>query len=453
MSLLKQKKENDRVAAEVAAKAEKEAILHELAIHPALKADCSRDVRDAYFYGLVFAAIADDEKVDAGERAILDGVAKSMGLDEGDVDETISLIAKMASPNDKLQLIEECVSTIKDRESIVKLFYAQFVGLWVTGEYDIGELKEYLGMFKGWTGVELTSVQMKDIKTVDSNHVAPEIGRGLGQFVDEGLLDALCRVVQSGRDFNRDDLLKLSDWLGEDATRYLMLDVFEDDVKPILDAHRTMLANRAALPAKLVEIIESDATWPVEFKPADYQPLFDAAGIPEADAGTFVARELLPFMKRACEVAKTKIDEVEVVHDNDEYNGAKFETVKEFRALFRCAFFVDAFVDLNSIYKKYYFVGHQEEDHKYYLPSLTLHEDHITFKRIGPKRFERVEPLLCPGSFSDFPHVLFDRMRCGWSIYDDDAKRYFAQWEELFAAIEKRFVVNNPQDSGTAIQG
>lgn len=168
-SLLKQKKENDRIAAVAAAKAKEEAILRELAIHPVVKAGCGRDVRDAYFHGLVFAAIADDEKVDAAERAILDGVAKSMGLEEADVDEVISLITNMPSPDAKLQLIEECLCAIKDREAIIKLFYAQFAELWMTGEYDLGELKEYAGMFKDATGVEFLSSQMKDIKVVVSN--------------------------------------------------------------------------------------------------------------------------------------------------------------------------------------------------------------------------------------------------------------------------------------------
>lgn len=71
-----------------------------------------------------------------------------------------------------------------------------------------------------------------------SAHIASKIGRDLNQFIDKGLFYALCRVVRSGRDFRCGDLLKLSNWLGEDATRYLMLDVFKDDVKPILDAQR-----------------------------------------------------------------------------------------------------------------------------------------------------------------------------------------------------------------------
>lgn len=438
MNLFDIKKNADEKAAQELAERQHQELMRKLDVHPLVNLECGRDVRDSYFAGIVFASLTDDETVDDAERKLLLRIGSSLGLPEEDreliITNASSAIAEMvkSAAQQVFDLLEEVVVALKE-DAAFKIFVAEFVKVCAVKKFEADQVKDML-----------------------AKCVAPRSGHKMESVP----FDALCRVVQSGRDFNRDDLLKLSDWLGEDATRYLMLDVFEDDVKPILDVHRTMLSNRAALPAKLVKIIESDETWPVEFKPADYQPLFDAAGIPEADAGTFVARELLSFMKRACEVAKTKIDEVKVIHDDDpwksdddRYHGAKFETVKEFCALFRYAFFVDAFVDLNGIYEKYYFIGPQEGDHKYYLVSLTLHEDHITFKRIGAERFEGVERALCPfGSFG-FPDVLFDRMRCGWGIYDDDIKRYFAQWEELFAAIEKRFVANNSQDGGTAIRG
>lgn len=433
MSLFDIKKNADEKAAQELAERQHQELMRKLDVHPLVNLKCGRDVRDSYFAGIVFASLTDDETVDDAERKLLLRIASSLGLSEEDREliiangsSAIEQTAKL-NPQHVFDLIEEVAFALKE-DAAFKIFVAEFVKVCAVKKFEVDLVKDTL-----------------------AKYVAPQSGHKM----EGGPFGALCRVVQSGRDFNRDDLLRLADWLGEDATRYLMLDVFEDDVKPILDAHRTMMANRAALPAKLVKVIESDETWPVEFKPADYQPLFDEAGIPESDAGTFVARELLPFMKQACEVAKTKIGEVKVVHDDDDdrYNGAKFETVEEFRALFRYAFFVDAFVDLNGIYEKYYFIGPQEHDSDYYLVSIGCHEEHLSFKRIGPKRFEHVRRLLCPGLFSDFPGALFDRLRCGWGIYDDDAKRYFAQWEELFAAIEKRFVANNSQDGGTAIQG
>lgn len=428
MSLFDIKKNADEKAAQELAERQHQELIRKLDVHPLVDLGCGRDVRDLYFAGIVFAALTDDEAIDDAERKLLLRIGSSLGLPEEDRELIIasgsSAIEQTAKSNPQhvFDLLEEVAFALKE-DAAFKIFVAEFVKVCAVKKFEDDLVKDTL-----------------------AKYVAPRSGHKM----EEVPFDALCRVAVCGNEFNLDDLFVLSGWLGEDAARYLMLDVFEDDVNPILDAHRTMLANRAALPKKLVEIIEGDATWPVEFKTADYQPFFDAAGIAEADAGTFVARELLPFMKQACEVAKTKIDEVKVVHDDeswkpddDRYHGAKFETVDEFRVLFRYAFFVDAFVDLNGIYEKYYFIGPQEGDHKYYLVSLTLHEDHITFKRIGAERFEGAERALCPfGSFG-FPDVLFDRMMCGWGIYDDDIKRYFAQWDELFAAIENRFVVNN----------
>ena len=204
MSLLKQKKENDRIAAEAAAKAKEAAILRELAVHPVVKARCNRDIRDSYFLGLIFAAIVDDEKVDVDERIILGDIVKSMSLGEGEVDDAITLIAKM-SVEDKFQLIKECLCAIKDRESIVKLFYAQFAELWMTGEYDLGELKEYADMFKAWTSVEFPSAQMKNMKVVVSNSAELNSAFELNSALDD-----------------------LAAWMGDDELKYFALHRYGD---------------------------------------------------------------------------------------------------------------------------------------------------------------------------------------------------------------------------------
>ena len=431
MSLFDIKKNADEKAAQELAERQHQELMRKLDVHPLVNLECGRYVRDSYFAGIVFAALTDDETVDEAERKLLLRIGSSLELPEEDreliITNVSSAIVEMvkSAAQQVFDLLEEVAVALKE-DAAFKIFVAEFVKVCAVKKFEVDQVKDML-----------------------AKCVAPQSGHKM----EDVPFDALCCVVQGGRDFNRDDLLKLSDWLGEDATRYLMLDVFEDDIKPILDAHRTMLANRAALPAKLVKIIESDEIWPVEFKPADYQPLFDAAGIAEADAGVFVARELLPSMKQACEVAKTKIDEVKVVHDDESWrsdddrdHGAKFETVEEFRVLFRYASFVDSFVDLNDLYDKYYFVGPGSSDGDYYAPDLYLPNQHITSKRIGEERCKKLK-------IDTYPKMLFDRLRCGWGIYDDDAKRYFAQWEELFAAIEKRFMANNSQDGGTAIQG
>ena len=171
MSLLSQKKENERVAAEAAAKAKEEAILRDLTVHPVIKMGCSREVRDAYLYGIIVAAIANDDKIDSDERSILDHIANSMEIPTADVEETITRVNQM-SVDEKLQLLEESVGAFKDRSDVVKFFYAQFAELWFTGAHNLGELKEIAGMLEGWSGVEFSTGRFKAIKAVVSNDSA-----------------------------------------------------------------------------------------------------------------------------------------------------------------------------------------------------------------------------------------------------------------------------------------
>ena len=409
MNLFDIKKNADEKAAQELAEQQHQELMRNLDVHPLVNLECGRDVRDSYFAGIVFAALTDDATVDEAERKLLLRIGSSLGLPEEDreliITNVSSAIVEMvkSAAQQVFDLLEEVVVALKE-DAAFKIFVAEFVKVCAVKKFEADQVKDML-----------------------AKCVAPRSGHKM----EDVPFDALCRVVQSGRDFNRDDLLKLSDWLGEDATRYLMLDVFEDDVKPILDVHRTMLSNRAALPAKLVKIIEGDETWPVEFRPADYQPLFDAAGIAEADAGSFVARELLPFMKRACEVAKTKIGEVKVVHDDDgddDYNGAKFETVAEFRVLFRYAFFVDAYLDLVKLSANYYFCGPSEHNGDYYIVS----------GRSEDVSYARREKVRVQFGIPGYRKCTLDRLRCHWSIRKDDEAEYFAQWDRLFADVENR---------------
>lgn len=176
MSLLSQKKENERVAAEAAAKAKEEAVLRDLAVHPVIKMGCGREVRDVYLYGIIVAAIANDDKIDAEERGVLDRIATSMEISAADVEETIARVNQM-SVDEKLQLLEESVGAFKGQSDVVKFFYAQFAELWFTGEHNLGELKEIAGMLEGWSGVEFPTERFKDIKAVVSN--APTLNSSL----------------------------------------------------------------------------------------------------------------------------------------------------------------------------------------------------------------------------------------------------------------------------------
>ena len=207
MSLLKQKKENDRIAAVAAAKAKEEAFLRDLAVHPVVKMGCGRDVRDAYLCGIVVAAIANDDKIDAEERSVLDRVANSMELRTSDVVEVITEVNQL-SVDEKLQFLGESVGALKDQSDLVKFFYAQFAELWFTGEHDLGELEEIAGMLVAWSGVEFTEKRLKDIKAVVSN------GSTLNAALDD-----------------------LATWLGDDMLKRFALGRY-GDVSPRIEQSR-----------------------------------------------------------------------------------------------------------------------------------------------------------------------------------------------------------------------
>lgn len=193
MSLLKRKLEKDRKAAEEAARLAEEKKLQALAVHPLVKDGCGRDVVDAYLQGLVFAAIADDDKIDKGERALLKKIGTSLGMPGEEVDDTIKGVLSL-DDDGKIALVEECVTALKGNEVGVKLFYAQFVQVWTSHEHDEEELGEYLGKFAEWTGVGLVQEKRKAILAAIAG------GKGL----DEGLYD-------------------LAEWMGDDALKYFVV--------------------------------------------------------------------------------------------------------------------------------------------------------------------------------------------------------------------------------------
>ena len=441
MKLTDIKKNADAKAAEVESARKHAELIAELDVHPLLKSGCDRNVREAYFCGICFAAVSDEDNVvDQAERRVICRVGQSLSLLPEEIDELIAGVSKtvqdaIAAVNPEtgeggdriFALLEDCADSLKEPNAF-RLFVAEYAKVCTTKRLD--------------------DQGIKDVMAQLLEHVAAKCGFPVSQSdsgaINEDVFDALCRVTQSGREFKCEDLLKLVDWLDEDEVRYLMLDVLNDDVKPILDAHRNMWANRAALPEKLVKIIESDETWPVEFKPADYQPLFDAAGVAEADAGAFVGRELLPFMKRACESARGQLKKVQVVEEDDvwkligeRYYGAKFEVVKEFKILFRYAFFLDAYLDLVKLSPNFYFCGPSEYDSNYYL--VSGRSEDVSYARREKMRTQFGIPGYCK--------CTLDRLRCHWSIWkDEDEAEYFAQWDRLFADIENFISGNKAQD-------
>ena len=201
MSLLKRKLEKDRKAAEEAARLAEEKKLQDLATHPMFKDGSGRDLRDAYFYGLVFAAFANDDQLEEEERAILNDVGASLGMSSSDIEETIAHVQTL-SDDGKFALVEECVKALKGNETAVKLFYAQFVQIWSGSDYM--ELTEYLQTFTEWTG------------TVLPKSILLNIRRQLRTY--------------EGKDTD-ENLYVLSEWMGEVALKYFVVKQYGDITK------------------------------------------------------------------------------------------------------------------------------------------------------------------------------------------------------------------------------
>lgn len=198
MSLLKRRKEQEQKAAEEAARLSEEKKLRDMAVHPLVKAGLNRDVRDAYLYGLVFAAIADDDKVDKNEKESLTDIAVSLCIPVAEVNDAIGWVMSL-SVDKKFALIDECIETIKGCEIGVKLFYAQFMLLWALHENDASELEEYLLMFVDKTGVAFPKAKRHAVLKVLE-----------GEEGVDGAMDAL------------------TDWMGDDALKYFVVKKYGD---------------------------------------------------------------------------------------------------------------------------------------------------------------------------------------------------------------------------------
>lgn len=362
MSLLKRDKKKKMAVAEKLA-----------ARHPIFKMSADRNVRDAYFHGLVFAAVANDDRIDDAERKWLNEVGESLELNADDIADLIQGLAVL-NDEDKMFLIEECAQRLSDVR-VAECFLNQFEEVFLLGGGGDEEFAEFKKQIVAWMG--------DDVKAVVAE--AERIAR-------------------------------------------------ESEEKA---AAERRMAKRAELATKLAEIIEGGDTWPVEFKPSEYEELFRAAEV--EDVKTFVAESLLQKFKDAFELAKGKIGDAKIVHDqdDDDRNGVKFETVREFRILFRYAFFVDTYFDLVSLCEDYYFCGPCEYDSDYYNFSTPLH---FLFGKQDLSA-ERRKKTQWP-AVGIFAKTTLDRLLCHYSVWENEAEEYFSQWTRLFAKIENWLTIH-----------
>jgi len=116
--------------------------------HPILRMGLDRNVIDAYFTGLVFAAVADDEIVDEAERAKLEKIGLALNLSPEDV--SVVVDEMLARDGDaKVASAEEAVGTMKGTKAI-QLFLCEWSQIWMTHVARMNELDDFRVQLCDW---------------------------------------------------------------------------------------------------------------------------------------------------------------------------------------------------------------------------------------------------------------------------------------------------------------
>lgn len=115
--------------------------------HPLLELGVERDVRDAYFDGLIFAALSDDEKIDEPERDYLAKVAQSLDIPEDEIDERLHNFTK----SDPLNCGMEAVKSLSGKNGeVAKLFLCEFSRVWSSHHQSVDDLCEWRKQLSAW---------------------------------------------------------------------------------------------------------------------------------------------------------------------------------------------------------------------------------------------------------------------------------------------------------------
>lgn len=154
MSLLKRNKDKQLAAEKKLA-----------ARHAIVKMGVDRNVRDAYFQGLVFAAVANDDQIDESERARLRELGEALELTTEDVAEVIQCLAGM-DDDAKMGVIEECARQLTNAE-VAECFLKEFSELWLLGGGKEDEFGDFRSQLIDWMGDEVRVAEEKKVKTAE----------------------------------------------------------------------------------------------------------------------------------------------------------------------------------------------------------------------------------------------------------------------------------------------
>ena len=139
MKLTDIKKNADAKAAEVEAARKHAQQMKELEVHPLLKWECARDVRDAYFCGVVFAVLTDDVEIDENERKTCERIGRSLEFSVKEIEDLILSVTKTvkaaveavdpetgAGGDEVFAVLEESAMSLAD-DKVFRMFLAEYV--------------------------------------------------------------------------------------------------------------------------------------------------------------------------------------------------------------------------------------------------------------------------------------------------------------------------------------
>ena len=127
--------------------------------HAIVKLGVDRNVRDAYFLGLVFAAVANDDQIDESERDRLRELGEALELTADDVAEVIQCLVGM-DDDAKMGVIEECARQLTNVE-VAECFLKDFSELWLLGGGKEDEFGAIRSQLIDWMGDDVKSAEVK----------------------------------------------------------------------------------------------------------------------------------------------------------------------------------------------------------------------------------------------------------------------------------------------------
>ena len=125
--------------------------------HAIVKMGVDRDVRDVYFHGLVFAAVANDDHIDESERARLLELGEALELTAEDVAEAMRCLTDMED-DAKMDVIEECARQLTNVE-VAECFLKEFEEIWLLGGGNKDEFSEFRSQLVDWMGEDVCAVE------------------------------------------------------------------------------------------------------------------------------------------------------------------------------------------------------------------------------------------------------------------------------------------------------